>query len=47
MLSQPRSRQDNENNLKKYRGVATIVYYGKLLKNRKTKVFEAKFGFES
>jgi len=29
-LSQPRSRRDDKNNLKKYKGVATIVYYGKL-----------------
>jgi len=48
LVSQPKSQQDGENNLKRYRGVATIVYYGKLEKNLKKRiVFETKFGFGS
>jgi len=30
ILPQPRSQRDGENDLKRCRGVATIVYYGKL-----------------
>jgi len=41
LVSQLRSRRDDENNLKKNRGVATVVYYGKLWKTiKKSKVCE-------
>ena len=34
-MSQPRPRWEGENDLKRCRGVVTIVYYGKLQKNLK------------